>query len=448
MKKLTLSFTTFIDIIVYLIIALTTIKYLFSLSYSSSEPLVIFSFFFNGIIFFFRIVKINDGINVLRTGYIFAYVFFFMAPLQQYTDHVVLWRQNGLSAVYDDNDYLYANILVFAMIVFVELGYNYYEKGINEKKCIDAVINEEKSISIDLIKTFILVIFSTGCFIFLMISGNIFSRKMIVSNSSIDAQLRNILAFAPVVTLLLLLMNKKQKNNIVNYLFLFLVVSEIAVIFSPFWGAMSRFLLFGVYVIIIAYYFRNGRFKSFYFLFLFLGFCFVFTNTRHNSNILTWLSDNSFNFKHVDYDAYQLFLAGIKYTKVNGICFGQNIISALLFLLPREIWNGKFEGSGNIVVTYFGSWQNNVSFPLIGEFYFSFGIIGIIVLSFVIGKIICKLDSWTQSKNQWKQIIFLLSVGFTIYILRGSLLSSLSYYGGLLLTVLFTDLICKIKIKS
>ena len=51
MKKLILSFTTFIDIIVYLIIALTTIKYLFSLSYSSSEPLVIISFF-NGIIIF------------------------------------------------------------------------------------------------------------------------------------------------------------------------------------------------------------------------------------------------------------------------------------------------------------------------------------------------------------------------------------------------------------
>lgn len=123
---------------------------------------------------------------------------------------------------------------------------------------------------------------------------------------------------------------------------------------------------------------------------------------------------------------------------------GKNLISAFLFFIPRKLWSGKSEATGSIVVRFLGSNQSNVSTPLIAEYYAAFGILGLIILGFITGKIIKKFDQYADSNNLLMVAIFCLLNGMSMYILRGSLLVSIAYTSVLSLSIILTFFVCKI----
>ena len=434
-KKLMVKKSTVVDTFVYIGIFMVVLFFLIGLDYSNSDRLVIVSFIINGSILFGLIIWDPYPVSIRKIGYTFAFIFHFMAPMQQYTSKTVFWNYSGMNLNYSESEYLYANIILFLSILFFEVGYKSHKK-INKQS-----VEKNNYFKMSLSSAKAVTILSIGAIIILGLTGNIAHASD--SESAIVIQLFNILRYIPVASILLLLIDStrriKTKQICRSIIWMICIV-----IYFPLWGSLARFILLGTYVVFAAFKLRKSKYKSLLFGGFFLGFCLMFSETRHMTSFRDIILNRTINFNHVDFDAHQLLMASIKYLNNNHIFYGLNIFSALFFLLPRSVWKGKAEGTGSIVMKYFGSWQLNVSTPLVAELYTAFSIWGVILGFLLLGKMIYKIDQWSYSYEPIKISLFCLFTGMTTYILRGSLLASVAFTGGLVVSMFFTFFVCKI----
>lgn len=73
-----------VDVIVYAVLALFFFLNILSFDYTDVNWLVIISFILLGLFFFYKIISAKKNISLYRVSYIFAFIFLFYAPLQQY----------------------------------------------------------------------------------------------------------------------------------------------------------------------------------------------------------------------------------------------------------------------------------------------------------------------------------------------------------------------------
>lgn len=438
------------DFIVYLMVIVITALELVQLNYENANFIVIILFMVMGIYFFARIAKHNSNISIYRMMYIFCYIFFFMAPIQQYTSGVVFWKSNGYSLDYEDADYIVANIAIMVFMIFFDLTYHYCKKrklirniGMNRD---DKYSKNDIIFNTNISTMFILCAVSLMAFLILIVTNNITKYSTIVSNSSVNMQLQYILRFIPVVCLMITVLYYKKTQNRDARFFLAVYSVECVIIFFPLWGNMARFFLLGSYIVVFSLFFAtNHKKKALVFLLFVIGFCFAFSDLRYITS-LTELQTITINFNHVDFDAYQMLMGMMRYVKEEGISYGKNYISALAFLIPRTIWTEKLEASGAIVVRHYGSWFKNVSMPLVGESYFSFGWFGVGLFAVFFGKIASLIDSWSDEVNPFKRCTFCLIAGMSIYIMRGTLLAAFAFVFGILLAIILVCILFKTKI--
>lgn len=440
MKELKVKKYFLLDITLYLIIIVHTIFWLISLDYTICSISVIISFIMIGSISFICLITHDRCIDIYNSVYIFSYVFFFMAPLQQYLEHVILWKGNGLSLTYGVADYLKANFLIGIHLLLFNWAYRLKNRSSLGKKS----NKEQVNVNINDKQLLILSIMCLFSFVILLGTGNIWGREALSSNASLSVQLFNILRYFPVCSFILYVLYCKASEIKPKKWFLGLSSLLIILLFFPTNGNLARYLLFGTYIAIAAVFASNNKHRALYFTTLYFGFCYAFSASRHMTSFADLLF-SKMSFSQVDFDAYQILLACIKYVDQNSISFGKNIFSALLFLVPRSIWKGKMIGTASIVVAAFGSWQINVSTPFIAELYFAFGSLGCILGGILMGRIVAKIDSWSLDNNLLKQGIFCIIVGMSIYILRGSLLAAFAFTGGLILSMIFIFSMCRIR---
>lgn len=117
-KKLMVKKSTVVDTFVYIGIFMVVLFFLIGLDYSNSDRLVIVSFIINGSILFGLIIWDPYPVSIRKIGYTFAFIFHFMAPMQQYTSKTVFWNYSGMNLNYSESEYLYANIILFLSILF------------------------------------------------------------------------------------------------------------------------------------------------------------------------------------------------------------------------------------------------------------------------------------------------------------------------------------------
>lgn len=438
------------DLVAYLSVIGITIMELTQLDYKNANSVVIIQFMIMGCYFFSRIVSHKINISIYRMMYIFCYVFFFMAPIQQYTSGVVLWKGNGYSLNYNDSDYIAANFAIMIFMLLFDFTYHYCKcKNTTSRRFIRATSNDYViNLSFNMSTMLILLAVSIVAFVLLAITNNITSFSSIVVNSSLNMQLQYILRFIPIVCLMNTILVYKQAKDKKIYPFLFFYMIECGIIFFPLWGNLARFFLLGAYIVILSLLFAGMRKKkSLVFLFFVVGFCFAFSDLRYMKS-LSELQTVAINFNHVDFDAYQMLMGMMRYVKEEGVVYGLNYLSALAFLIPRSVWTGKLEASGAIVVSHYGSWFENVSMPLVGESYFAFGWFGIALLSLIFGRIISKIDDWYDENNPLKRCIFCLMAGMSFYIMRGALLAAFAFVFGILLAVVLVYILFKTKIEK
>lgn len=422
---------TRVDFIVYLLLTVFFLCNLATFDYSGAHWAVILTFFLLGAFFYYRIITVQKNISLYRVYYIFCFIFMFYAPLQQYLSHTVFQKNNGWTLNYSDTDYLWANAIMLVFTTFFELGYHLTKRKESYAKSVVTIPSVELQLTLMLCS-----IIAIGI---LVATGNLFERGGYdISNAKIGSQINNILRFFPVACFVVTVLqnrNANVKQRGISIIFLL----ETILVFFPFYGSVSRFLIFGVYLTIISMFFSQAQHKSLYFLLYVIGFFFVFSSFNyfksHSFGELSGFALSLTNFKMMDYDAYQMLMATVSYVDANGCVFGRNILSAILNFVPRSIWSSKMLPSGQIVADYYGTWFTNVSCPVMAECYFAFGFFGILLGAPLTGFALKKLDGFDCSKSMFKQGFYFLVSGLLIYILRGAMLPTFAYTFALVLSL-------------
>lgn len=130
-------------------------------------------------------------------------------------------------------------------------------------------------------------------------------------------------------------------------------------------------------------------------------------------------------FVHVDFSGLDIFCYAIMWVEMKGLEFGSNIMGALLFFVPRGLWEGKGRTVGEIMHDYIfklkGFGTDNVSAPPPVEGYFSFGVLGAIIMSIAVVFVIDRVE-WrglrAEALSPW-YFILCLSPMLCMILLRG-----------------------------
>lgn len=221
---------------------------------------------------------------------------------------------------------------------------------------------------------------------------------------------------------------------------------------------IGRNALGPIYLTLFFIFFKKkfNNFKIFLFLILVLSIIFPFSQAfTHNRSLVvgdlfeTFINrletlDVKYALTSLDYDAWSNFMAAIKYSEINSITYGRQLIGVLLFWVPRTMWPSKPLGSGafvaeNMLMTRYNMWFSNISMPFPGEGFINFGVIGIILFAFILS-LVSKLTDEFYKYNDLRLILSLYVSFHMVFMLRGDLMSSFAYLVGNLLAIFFVPL--------
>ena len=425
-----------VDRIVYSFIGIFFVWILLTLDYSKSNLWVVLTFLLIGGFSFYQIIISEKNITLKRIFYVFVFIFMFFAPLQQYLSGTVLWKSTGAKLWYSDQEYLYANLLISLFLLLFERSYEVAEYRDKPKNPMFQPVDTARSSAYKFTVVVLNVVSVLVC-VWLLVSGNILGRAGIdfISFKNLSDQIVRILRYFPVCCLLFSV-SLWQIKKIRYPKSVFLYAVESLFIYFPFYGSVSRFLLFGAYLSVGSLFFYRFRYNSVYFLRFVVGFFIVFSafNFFKTHTLSEWykFSLEIVDFKTPDYDAYQIFMATVKYTALKGVCWGKNLLTAIACMIPRRVWGSKMLPSGEVVLRYFQSNFTNVSCPWFAEFYFAFGSWGVLLGAIVTGFLCKYFDGFYDRGSVFLRSVFCVLTGLFIYILRGALLSAFSYTVALL----------------
>jgi hypothetical protein len=130
-----------------------------------------------------------------------------------------------------------------------------------------------------------------------------------------------------------------------------------------------------------------------------------------------------------DFDGLQSTINVVAMHDGKGGKEGLNLLSAILFFVPRSVWPEKSQGTGPEAGVYEGYPFNNLSSPLPSEFYVDFGIGGVVILSLLFGLFMKLCDDYfkhfKKTKDFTGQLLIATFAGYIFIILRGSLVATL-----------------------
>jgi hypothetical protein len=187
---------------------------------------------------------------------------------------------------------------------------------------------------------------------------------------------------------------------------------------------------------------------------IFFGMIFIFPLL----DIFRWFKlEDDFNSKknmNIDYffaghfDAFQNF---VRIIDLNFHTYGYQLLGVIFFFVPRAIWPSKPEGSGFLLAEKAYLSFNNISMPLVSEFYLDFSYIGIFFGMFTLGVIYRFLDrkmSRIGLIDNQKKIIFLIAYTefccLQFYLLRGNLLACTAFISSIMASVILINYYYKI----
>jgi len=125
-------------------------------------------------------------------------------------------------------------------------------------------------------------------------------------------------------------------------------------------------------------------------------------------------------FVSPDFDGFQQVVNSIGYIEAHGYSWGHQILSALLFFVPRSAWDGKAETASVEVAEWAGYSFTNLSLPVHAELNLQFGLPGVVIGMLALGYIASKID------NAWQTAPFASMAMFGV--LRGPLGAQVSAY--------------------
>lgn len=404
---------------------------------------VYLTFFLNGSIWTTLLISTikKHPFSFAMIHWCFCLFFFFFAPLVQYYYGQFPWIISR-----SDEILFKANELLLLWTGGVLFGQ--HTNKLNKKIQIQQSKNSLHTIksTIDLssnIKRFLLVAVTITMWRVMVIGiGNLMSRAtswhQLSSNSSIQLLLENIMQaamyFSVIIVISLNTQNKRYK--LINILMVVLLLIS----YPP--TGMARYAAAAIYLGLILTVLPKFRRKS-WFIILFMGaymiilpflnaFRYVSFENVDIGKVMVHTFDNfSITWIEGDYDAYVMFTLAIEYVKKNGITWMHQFLGAILFWIPRSIWPEKPIGSGAFMAGKLNWTFTNLSCPLPGEAILNLGILGIIIFSIMLGRMIIMIDDlyWNGNTANTRIIDLLYPVLliFFFFMCRGDMMSSVAY---------------------
>jgi len=462
--------------------------------YSSSEPqtqLVAFLFFIPTVIAVYLLTDIPDSMSVFITNflvmlvsyvgfilkhhqpyslekmvYVFFFFFFGVIPLNDEFQGNLYWGGGAL----DDANKVFANLLTligltsFYTATLVRLKWLTHERVFFSRP----IVSKKTTFFVLIITIAFLILYTNNFNLFsLLFRGSTVGP----GSSAIQfSQLENLIinnymrpmAFVILVMYLFVYRSRMLQKKLEGDRYeqfsldkLFLVLLTLTAILLIFPTSVPRFQAAALYIPLIIVFTPLWN-KPFTMQLSILGSLLILMPfmdkfRRFDPDSFSWSIDLS-SLNHGHFDAYQHFVRCIQ---ADIVTYGSQLTGALLFFVPRAIWDEKPVGSGAELAAQLNLSYSNIAFPYIAEGYINFGVVGLILFMVIIGVIIGNFDrvAW-EIKHRNKESLFLyyyyFLFGMVFFIMRGDLMSSFSYTVGLtaaFVTVYFILRLGKLKVR-
>lgn len=131
-----------------------------------------------------------------------------------------------------------------------------------------------------------------------------------------------------------------------------------------------------------------------------------------------------------DYDAYSMLARSVVYVGSYGASMGSQLLTAILFFVPRAFWSAKGIGSGALIARTQDQDFENISCPLPAEGVMNFGIIGLFLFALVMGMLCKRIDEGFWFGESSLRLFYPFFCVIFFFVMRGDLLSSFAYLAG------------------
>lgn len=162
-----------------------------------------------------------------------------------------------------------------------------------------------------------------------------------------------------------------------------------------------------------------------------------FDEILSNPSLLFAKNQLSEGYMSLNYDAFINIGVVMEHVEFDGLSYGYQLLSALLFFVPRSLWITKPDASGlivgNHVIDHYDFYFANLSNPYIAEGYMNFGIIGVVLMAIVLALSIVYFLTWLNSSNLFKKAIAFYFAMHLLFLLRGDFTNGFSYFIGTLI---------------
>ncbi len=183
----------------------------------------------------------------------------------------------------------------------------------------------------------------------------------------------------------------------------------------------------------VFYYIRNNKRPNYVivlsliiFFYVFIGFIGIFRATikaSQNINLSAVNSDALFDAFMYNAEIFYPFYNVIGYIpKYAPYHYGLGIVNIFVQFIPRIIWPGKPTMLGNTAFeVMYGNSMGGAAYPNIGEYYYEFGILGVIIFMYFTGYIMKQVyNNALIEKDELKLILFSIHFGYIVqFICRG-----------------------------
>lgn len=366
--------------------------------------------------------------NLKAVFNIFYLLFFGVIPIFQYSERASFFGGRTLLPL----EYVTVTAIFFAIVISFNAIYYYLSK---KKKKLKEDLDVKTETSKIEINGYVLGFFLIGA---LLIKGifiysgyvHFFQRGFFfeIQNKLLGALANQVYILISIIplTVLLYVING---NIFIKNKFLITVLVLVAVT-NAFPTAMSRANVATLYLPILILWCRKYFSVKYFSVFLIGCFLIIFPmlNKFREYQFTKKMNffEGYFQFNQGHYDNYYNF--ALTYFDVP-ITYGQQLVGAFLFFVPRALWHNKPIGSGNYMANIEGLTFGNVSQNFFAEGYINFGILGIILFVIIYAWLAYLIDekgkiSW--EKKSWKTVIYLQLVFLSFYLMRGDLISSFS----------------------
>lgn len=389
----------------------------------------------------------------LSTFVAFNYIFFFAAPISQINEMTLMKTPVFLNNFPLKEPLIIKTallILLFNVLFF--LFYDYVKKRNYKKFLVKEEMVQHNNVALTIFVMMLLcVIIVAANFNFIIYEFNRAEWMESNVNKSVALIVSKVLFIFPLGAVIACKAYFSKKNNSANNTIVvavcfLIILTMLLIVKNPFITKrhdLGPILFVFVFLFIPKLLNTNTKFLSVLFFSIIIGLPLsqLFTHTDYGivelfakpSRLLEQVNQGVLTegYLSLNYDAFINIGIIIEAVQDNGFSYGFQLLSAILFFIPRSIWIDKPDASGTVVGKHltenYEFYFQNVSNPFLSESYHNFGVVGVIVFAILLAISCVYMLGWINSNNIFKRVMAFYFSLHLIFILRGDFTSSFAY---------------------